>query len=50
MPYKVRKGKGKRPYKIINKQTGKQVGSSLNMADAQSSIRARLAGEYGGRR
>ena len=35
------------PYKIVNKETGKQVGSSTSMAKAKSSVRARLAGEHG---
>ena len=47
MPYKIVKRKGKRPYKIINKETGKTVGSSTSKAKAEASVRARLAGEYG---
>jgi len=45
MPYKVIKKNGKRPWKIVNKKTGKIVGSSANITDAHKSIRARLAGE-----
>ena len=43
MPYRISKGKGSRPYKIINKNTGKQVGSSKTKKDAQASVRARHA-------
>jgi hypothetical protein len=45
MPYKIEKRGGDRPYKIINKNTGKQVGSSKTRADAEASIRARWAGK-----
>ena len=46
MPYTIRDTKtGKRPFKIINKNTGKTVGSSKTKAEAQASIRARYAGE-----
>jgi len=45
MPYKVENRSGTRPFKIINKNTGKIVGSSTSMADAKASIRARYAGE-----
>jgi len=44
MPYKIEKRSGGRPYKIINKDTGKVVGSSKTKSDAQASIRARWAG------
>ena len=44
MPYKIEKRGGERPYKIINKNTGKQVGSSTSKAKAEASIRARYAG------
>ena len=47
MPYTIKKGSGAKPYKIVNKDTGKQVGSSSSMAQAKSSVRARLAGEHG---
>lgn len=43
MPYKVVKRKGKRPYKIVNKRTGKTVGSSTSKAKANASVRARYA-------
>lgn len=45
MPYKVVKRGGSRPYKIVNKNTGKQVGSSKTKKAAQASIRARYANE-----
>jgi hypothetical protein len=46
MPYTIRKVKGAaRPYKIVNKDTNKVVGSSKTKADAQASIRARYAGK-----
>jgi hypothetical protein len=48
MPYKIKKGTGPRPYKIINKDTGKQVGSSKSRKEAEASVRARLAAEHGG--
>ena len=47
MPWKVRKGKGTRPYKIVKKTTGKVVGSSKTKAAAQASVRARYAAEGG---
>ena len=47
MPYKIIKGGGVKPYKIINKETGKQVGSSTTKAKAEASVRARFAGEHG---
>jgi len=45
MPYSIRKGKGARPWKIINKNTGKVVGSSVSKAKARGSVRARYAHE-----
>lgn len=39
MPYRVSKGKGRRPWKITNKQTGKTVGASTTKAEG--SVRAR---------
>ena len=45
MPYNLVKRSGEKPYKIINKATRKQVGSSTTKAKAQASIRARYAGE-----
>ena len=41
MPYSVRKGKGRKPYKIVNKTTGKQVGSSTSKTKAQKSASIR---------
>ena len=37
MPYTVRKGKGRKPWKIVNRSTGKQVGSSTSKAKASKS-------------
>jgi len=45
MPYKIEKRTGDRPWKIISKDTGKVVGSSVTKAQAQASIRARYANE-----
>jgi hypothetical protein len=45
MPYTIRKGNGERPFKIIRKDTGEQVGSSKTKKDAEESIRARYSGE-----
>jgi hypothetical protein len=47
MPYAIRKGSGDRPYKIVNKETGKTVGTSTSKAAAQKSINARNAGKHG---
>jgi len=47
MPYRVERRTGERPYKIINKSTGKVVGSSASKQKAESSVKARLAGEHG---
>jgi len=41
MPYTVRKGRGKKPWKIVNKTTGRQAGSSTSKAKAQRSARIR---------
>jgi len=43
MPYVVKKGNGKRPYKIVHARTGKQVGSSTSKrrASISASIRNR---------
>jgi hypothetical protein len=43
MPHEVRKGKGRKPWKIVNTQTGKQVGSSTTKrkANISASIRDR---------
>jgi len=48
MPYKIERRSGKRPWKIINKITGKVVGSSTTKANAEASVRARLAGAHRG--
>jgi len=45
MPYSIVKSGGK--WKIINKDTGKTVGTSNSAAKAKASVRARLAGEHG---
>jgi hypothetical protein len=45
MPYKVVKRSGAKPWKIINKNTGKVVGSSKTKAKAKASVRARYANE-----
>jgi|GEM_PF-3281461 len=47
MPVTVRRGKGKRPWKIVEKSTGKIKGSSVNKADAESSARAINASLHG---
>lgn len=47
MPYEIKKRGGKKPHKIINKNTGKTVGSSKTKANAEASIRARYAGKHG---
>jgi len=47
MPYRVERKTGARPYKIVNRGTGKVVGSSTSKEKADSSVKARLAGEHG---
>jgi len=47
MPYKIVKKSGSKPYKIINKNTGKVVGSCSTKQKCKASVRARLAGEHG---
>lgn len=48
MPYYVNKrGSGPKPYKIINKDTGRVVGSSSSQEKALSSARARQASHHG---
>lgn len=47
MPVKVRKGSGKRPYKIVEKSSGRVVGSSTSRSKAQSSANARNAARHG---
>ena len=43
MPVVVRKRKGKKPYAIVEKKTGKVKGRSSSKAKAQASARARNA-------
>jgi hypothetical protein len=45
MPYEIRKGTGEKPYKIINKNTGEQVGSSKTREEAEASVKARNIAE-----
>jgi len=45
MPYTIRKGGGDRPWKIIKKDTGEQVGSSTSEEEAKAAMRARYAHE-----
>ena len=47
MPVKVEKRKGKRPWKIVEKNTGKVVGSALTKGNAQKSANARNASRHG---
>jgi hypothetical protein len=47
MPVTVRKGSGKKPYKIVEKATGKVVGSSESKEKAQASANARNAAKHG---
>ena len=47
MPYKIKKGTGAKPWKIIALETGKIVGSSTSKKKAEASARARLAGAHG---
>ncbi len=47
MPVKVRKGSGSKPFKVVEKATGKVVGSSTTKAKAESSARARNAAKHG---
>lgn len=52
MPYKIRKRKGDRPYKIVKilpNGSTKTVGSSVTLKDAKASIRARYMGSDEGR-
>ena len=41
MPHTVRKGKGSKPWKIVNKNTGETKGSSKTKKKAQASARIR---------
>jgi len=45
MPYRFKKVGNK--VQIINKETGKVVGTSTSMEKAKASARARMAGEHG---
>lgn len=47
MPYTIRRQGGKRPWKIIKRDTGEVVGSSVSKEAAESSMRARMAGDHG---
>ena len=47
MPVTVKKGSGSRPWKIVEKDTGKVVGSSTSKASAQKSANARNAARHG---
>ena len=46
MPVKVEKRSGARPFKIVEKATGKVVGSSETRAKAQASANARNAAHF----
>lgn len=48
MPVVVRKRSGARPWKIVEKASGKVVGSSTSRAQAQRSANARNAAHYTG--
>ena len=43
MPWKVKKGTGAKPWKIVRADTGEIVGSSKTKAKADASVRARYA-------
>lgn len=45
MPYRIVKKTGPRPFRIIRKADGREVGSSTSLAFAKASIRARMSGE-----
>jgi len=47
MPVKVVKKGGARPYKVVEKATGKVKGSSTTKAKAQASANARNAARHG---
>ena len=47
MPVTVQKRGGKKPYKIVEKATGKVVGSSETKHKAEASARARNAALHG---
>ena len=46
-PVKVVKKSGAKPYKVVEKDTGKVVGSSTTKEKAESSARARNAARHG---
>lgn len=46
MPDKVVKGSGKRPYKIVEKATGKVKGTSTSKAKAEAAVRARAMAKH----
>jgi hypothetical protein len=55
MPYKIEHKEGHKnsrgepaPWVVVNKDRNEVVGSSTTKEDAEASVRARLAGEYGG--
>lgn len=50
MPVTVKKGTGKRPWKIVNKITGKVEGTATTKKDADASARKRNATGYGKKR
>ena len=43
MPYKVVKGKGTRPWKIVRLRDNKVVGTSTSKAKAEASVRVRMS-------
>jgi len=47
MPVKVVKRSGAKPYKIVEKSSGKVVGSSTTRTKAQGSANARNAARHG---
>jgi hypothetical protein len=48
MPVTVQKGSGDRPYKIVEKSTGREAGSSKTRQEADSAARLRNAITEGG--
>lgn len=46
MPYVIEHRTGARPWKIVNEDTGKIVGSSKTRRAAQKSVNARRASEH----
>ena len=45
MPYIVKKGSGKRPFRIVNQKTGEVVGTSTTLKNAHGSIAHRMDAE-----